>query len=262
MDYLISRDTFPYHAFEFVQSGRWRLRVGSEETILGPGAVFIYGPGLEYQLEAIEGDLLRKYFFNLVGPEVEELLRKHGTLRGNLYTKIDRPERIQPIFDQLVDCGDLPLETARPLALHLAELLLMRVSVDSRVDVSVRGQGYESFLRARYLIGQHHTSLAKIEEAAKLCGMSPAYLSRLFSRFGGEGPLKFLTRLRMQHAADLLLRHSTNVQETAEALGFSDPFHFSRVFKRVYGLSPRVFLESHRNQEVQSPDGSQARLKR
>lgn len=245
IDYLISRDTFPYYALEFVQSGQWRLTVGADETILGPGAVFLYGPGFEYQLEAVEGDPLRKYFFNLVGSDAEHLLRKHGALIGKLYKGVDRPERIRQIFDQLVDCADLPLETARPLALHLAELLLMRVSVDSRVDTTIRSQGYQSFLRARYLISQHHTSLTKIEEAAKLCGLSPAYLSRLFNRFGGEGPLKFLTRLRMQHAADLLLRHSTNVQETAQALGFTDPFHFSRVFKRVHGLSPRAFLSSH-----------------
>ncbi len=245
-DYRIERSSFLYHALEFIHNGHWRLTRKNRTTVLGPGSVFVYGPDSGYKLVAIEGKPLRKYFVDLTGPEACSLLRRHE-IPADWAAGVFQPERMRQIFDQLIECADLQAESARPLSLHLAELLLMRARVDSRFEASAQGQAYDSYLRARRLIQEHHASLTGVGDAARVCGLSPAYLARLFKRFGGEGPLQFLSRLRMQHAADLLLRHSTNVQETAVSLGFTDPFHFSRVFKRVHGLSPRAFLEARQN---------------
>jgi len=48
-------------------------------------------------------------------------------------------------------------------------------------------------------------------------------------------------RLKMRYAASLLLNPETLVKEVAHELDFSDPFHFSRSFKSVYGVSPEGF---------------------
>jgi AraC-like DNA-binding protein len=45
----------------------------------------------------------------------------------------------------------------------------------------------------------------------------------------------------MKHAANLLSDTQAEVQEVAYRLGFIDPFHFSRVFKRIFGVSPTEF---------------------
>ena len=242
-DYRMVRRNFRYHALEFIDNGQWRLHIGERTVVVGPGSVFVYGPASGYRLEALGGSPLRKYFVDFSGPQAEQLMRRHE-IPGDRPVSVHQPARMREVFDQLIDCADLPPETARPLGVHLAELLLMRVWADSRVVSPAREQAHDSYQRARRMIREHHATLGSVEEVARACGLSPAYLSRLFRRYGGEGPLQFLTRLRMQHAADLLLRHSTNVQEAAAALGFSDPFHFSRVFKRVHGLSPKAFLEA------------------
>jgi AraC-like DNA-binding protein len=46
----------------------------------------------------------------------------------------------------------------------------------------------------------------------------------------------------MNRAAALLLDQRMMVKEVADALGFADAFHFSRTFKRVYGISPERFI--------------------
>ncbi len=47
----------------------------------------------------------------------------------------------------------------------------------------------------------------------------------------------------MGQAVQLLQGRQAKIGEVAEALGYPDPFHFSRVFKKVYGVSPRHFLK-------------------
>ena len=53
-----------------------------------------------------------------------------------------------------------------------------------------------------------------------------------------------LVRLKMRHAADLLNNGHALVKDVAATVGFQDPYHFSRVFKSVYGVSPKAFVQS------------------
>jgi AraC family transcriptional regulator of arabinose operon len=50
----------------------------------------------------------------------------------------------------------------------------------------------------------------------------------------------------MGQAAERLLAQDASIGRVAEELGFSDPFHFSRVFKKVFGVPPGQFARSHR----------------
>jgi AraC-like DNA-binding protein len=79
--------------------------------------------------------------------------------------------------------------------------------------------------------------LARIARAASL---SVAQLCRVFQREVGTSPMKHLARLRVARARDLLRKTTLNVSETAQAVGFSDPLHFSRVFRRQTGLPPSL----------------------
>lgn len=51
-------------------------------------------------------------------------------------------------------------------------------------------------------------------------------------------------RLKMRYAVDLLNGTVPLIKQAATVIGFSDPYPFSRVFKKVYGISPRAFLVS------------------
>ena len=75
-DYRISRESFRYSALEFIENGHWKLTVGKQSWILGPGTVFFYGPNAGYRLEAIEGGPLQKYFVDFTGPEAGALLEQ------------------------------------------------------------------------------------------------------------------------------------------------------------------------------------------
>jgi AraC-like DNA-binding protein len=63
----------------------------------------------------------------------------------------------------------------------------------------------------------------------------------LFRRFSGQTPYQYLLRRKLEAAAARLSEPGALVKEVALEAGFSDPFHFSRVFKRVFGVAPSVF---------------------
>ncbi len=92
-----------------------------------------------------------------------------------------------------------------------------------------------TFLRANL-----HRPLALAEMAAH-AGLSESHFSRVFKAQTGHAPLDYFILLKMQHACTLLAVTDLHVKEVAAAVGYGDPYYFSRLFKQVIGLSPREY---------------------
>jgi AraC-like DNA-binding protein len=84
------------------------------------------------------------------------------------------------------------------------------------------------------------TALSIGELAAQL-HRERASFSRLFAKHMGMPPGRFLEKVRMDWACDRLRDHDRPVADVAASVGYSDPYHFSRVFHRVIGCSPSAW---------------------
>ena len=81
-----------------------------------------------------------------------------------------------------------------------------------------------------------------LPEVAAVYNISPNYLSRLFTQYAGTGFVEYITAERIHAAREMLARGEGPVYEIAEKLGFENAFYFSKVFKKVEGVSPREYL--------------------
>jgi AraC-like DNA-binding protein len=80
-----------------------------------------------------------------------------------------------------------------------------------------------------------------VASLASACGVSRAAFARRFVELIGRPPMTFLTELRLNLAADLLLDPAAKVGVVARQVGYSSPFALSSAFKRVRGISPRSY---------------------
>jgi AraC-like DNA-binding protein len=115
---------------------------------------------------------------------------------------------------------------------------------------SVGSPAFETYQRCRRFIEDHFLELHSLQEAASGCHVDAAHLCRLFRRYDQQTPYQYLMRLRMNRAAELLREPGVLVSEVADALDFSDPFHFSRSFKRVFDVSPSDFMALQRGEGI------------
>ena len=79
-------------------------------------------------------------------------------------------------------------------------------------------------------------SVAELALAVNLC---PSYLTRLFREETGRSPARYGKDRRLDRARELLLSTFLSVKEIMAAVGWNDPSHFGREFKRRFGVSPR-----------------------
>ena len=76
-----------------------------------------------------------------------------------------------------------------------------------------------------------------VPEMARVAHMSERNFRKIFRDVTGQPPKQFYNQLRLSFARQLLARRY-NVAQTADALGFSSPYHLSREFKAFYGIAP------------------------
>ena len=78
-----------------------------------------------------------------------------------------------------------------------------------------------------------------MEECARRLGISPTRLRVRMRKETGQGPLAYLTRLRLERARDLLRLEGLPVGEVARRVGYADPFYYSRRYRALFGKPPR-----------------------
>ncbi|SDD65835.1 Helix-turn-helix domain-containing protein [Paenibacillus sp. UNCCL117] len=87
---------------------------------------------------------------------------------------------------------------------------------------------------------EYHTPL-KVSEIAKRVGFAENYLSVLFRKETGSKIVDYLTNVRMEKARELLKDPAYKIYEISEMVGYGDPNHFSKYFKKIEGMFPAEF---------------------
>lgn len=118
------------------------------------------------------------------------------------------------------------------------------------------GTGDPLVLLAARLIGAHYADRLGIPELARACGCSESLLSLRFKRATGIGVHAYLQGFRLQQAAALLAQTGKSVTDIALSCGFQSPGYFKDAFRKVYGVSPRVY---RRQREMEGGQQAPAR---
>lgn len=78
-----------------------------------------------------------------------------------------------------------------------------------------------------------------IHKLHNLCDISDTYFRQIFVLKFGTTPQKYITSRRLSHAKSIIDSGDFHtISEVAASVGFSDPLYFSKVFKKMYGVSP------------------------
>lgn len=159
--------------------------------------------------------------------------------------------RIASLADWLAD-----LDADDGLVPGLVELLTAAAARAPVIDgepTSVQKPGFERLRPAIDRLRVDPAHPPSLEEAASLCGLSPAYFSRRFGRQLGMPYGDYVRTYRLHMAARHLLSSDAAIAAIAYRLGFATPSHFSATFHARFGVSPRTYRQAHgRRRRVRS----------
>ena len=81
----------------------------------------------------------------------------------------------------------------------------------------------------------------KLGDLANIAGLSSGHYGTLFRKSHDHTPIDYFNRLKIQKACELLKTTDRSIREVGGSVGFSDPYYFSRLFKKNMGLSPQAY---------------------
>lgn len=156
------------------------------------------------------------------------------------------PMNVSPTATALMKIGaDLPLDIYSEMqgfcsALGvsvLEELLARKKRMETVAEIPPQVQLVRRYIEERL------SRKVTMDMLAKVSGLSPQHLNRLYKNVFGENPLDYLWRLRVRRGAYLLRHTGMQISQIAYQTGFKTPNHFSRKVKEKYQMTPRRLRE-------------------
>lgn len=129
---------------------------------------------------------------------------------------------------------------ATMLAVHLVRNYATR-----RMTVRDAGPALprQQLRRAVDYIHEHLADDVSLTALAAAAGLSPFHFSRLFKKSTGLAPHRYLTLRRVERARTLLMADYATIADVALQVGFCDQSHLAAHFKRIYGITPKAFIQ-------------------
>lgn len=220
--------------------GRQRYQHQGESHQAGTGDVLLMAPeqihdgagvdGQGYQLRVLAfdphwlDDASRSLSDDRQGaPRLTTSILRDPSLRG----------RLQGLHGVLLQGSRLEQES------HLWSALAKVLEQGSTLRIRESTQGFDTrtWARLREWLESRLDAPPSLEELAAFCSLSPWQVLRRFNRQCGLPPHQWLTQLRLERAVPRVLR-GESLSAVALDLGFYDQAHFSRLFRRTYGVPP------------------------
>lgn len=225
-----------------------------------PGDLFIWRRGRHYNFAhdparpmtlynvsfhlrgAGSGDVLRPYAL----PDRIRLPRKAWAAVRRCFDAVVRPHGHKRSPGTLASRGAFLILLSETLRLVKTLPAARQIwSVTAPPGELTRAAGVQAYINKN--IGRPLT----LKELAGVAHLSRYYFAALFRRHTGQSPMAYVRRRRIEIARALLLSSDNTVEQVARAVGFDDPFHFSRVFRRSAGVPPSAYRAAQKNPFLQ-----------
>ncbi len=189
--------------------------ISDHDSEIGCNGILFFGTQ-DLPIVTLEGEYLRK--FDLLWDVMRDEFRNKDNIQG---------EMLQMLLKRFII-----------LCTRLAkEQLIVKELNDSQIDV---------IRRFNVLVDMHFKTKRQVKDYAELLFKSPKTLSNLFAVYNQKSPQQIIKERVVLEAKRMLHFTDKQTREIAYDLGFDDPAHFSRYFKKIAGVSPSEYKEEQR----------------
>lgn len=233
----------PLYLLQYTVSGRGAIRIGDTHHTLEAGQVFLVDIPGDHRYYLPEGSGHWEFYFTLFRQQHAEglwndIIRK----LGNVPTLPADSPVVRTLRSLYAEAQNDRLQDAYQASTAVYQLL-MDLLRSASADQQTRGNWPNMVRRAAELIEHDCVSYSNLDEIAAAAGASKFHLSRAFTRYVGMPPMTYITKLRMERAAELLRSSNYHASTIAQQLGYSSASYFTKVFHQWVGCTPGEFRE-------------------
>jgi AraC-like DNA-binding protein len=233
-----------------VLQGAKQIRLGGQELTVDPSRLIVVTRDTEHHSSVVEATRQRPYvgLSLCFGPERVARALLALAEAGGPTARESTPAFLMACDAALADALERllramadPLDRKLLAPLIVDEILyrLLRSDAAAAVRAGVGPAGDASrILDVMRFMREKHADKLNVAQLARHTGMSPSHFAHRFRAVARVSPMRYLREVRLDTARTRLLRNGSRVSEVAIEVGFESPAHFTREFKRRFGVSP------------------------
>ena len=214
-----------YYLIHFCISGKGTLYDKYGEHNIGAGQLFVIRESETTTYVADGNDPWHYLWIATLGSRADELEELPSVAECD-------PD----LIDRLKKTVDKSETRPEIYCAYLYELYYL-LSKKSEEDKNDKISSIRRYIKYNYMLD------ITVDSISRLFGFERSYLYRIFKRRYGLGVKEYIIKVRLDKAKELL-RRGSSVSSTAELVGYSDEFAFSKAFKKYTNMSPLVYKNS------------------
>ncbi len=230
------------HIMIACSEGAGWLEIGNSKWVIEKNMAFLIPAGVPHAYGAMPKNPWANYWIHFRGNQALDYLKLLSITPTSPLLYVQQAEEtmtaIEQIYSFLSEVHTIPNLIAASGSLGYL-LGLMQLWQRTREP-----QSWTAEVNCDNTIHFMHKNLNKaisLKKLARLAGMSSNHYGALFKKRHQYPPKEYFNRLKMQRACQLLKMTNLRVREIAVAVGFSDPYYFSRLFRKIIGQSPKSY---------------------
>jgi len=134
------------------------------------------------------------------------------------------------------------------ICIILFQSILLKIIKDENKDHETPSQINSISFHFRELVHKHHIAHKEVGFYSEMLNLSDNYLNKCVKKTTGKPPKQWISEISILHAQILLQDNSKEIAEIAFELNYQSPSYFTRLFKKITGLTPSEYRLSHFNQ--------------
>ncbi len=251
-----------YHDHDFTElayvlSGKGKYIIDGKEYSVEAGDLVICNPGVKHThlvvnpkeptIEFISG--FTDFHFKNMAPNSIEL--RDGSCIIHMSSEL-RQEISMHCYAMIAERESNQPGRYFMFKTHLMQMLLLVIREISEIEKTDQtGCNFESYNKSYAVnriinyLNENYEHKISLEQIAHNIYLSPVYISKIFKEETGESPINYLIKIRLEKAKDILQsKNSGSIKNIANQVGYEDVYHFSKLFKKYYGVSPLYYRKN------------------
>jgi AraC-like DNA-binding protein len=227
----------------YLVSGKAAFWIGDRDVTVTAGQMVLYKPHKKQDYIYLGQDRPEVFWVHFTGAQAEQILTGYGIKEGVLHSGND-PEYarlFQKMISELKTCSK-GFEELLAMYLRQIFILLYRSSDPDRLSADPKLR--EEMEKAIEYFHEHYMEPISIEQYAKSRSMSVSWFLRCFKQYTKHSPMQYITAVRLNNAVNLLENTGCNIAQVAAMTGYENPLYFSRIFRKIKGLSPSQYRKT------------------
>ena len=235
----------PQYILLYCVEGTGYIHIQGVEIILTPNSYFIIPKNVSHHYRSSIENPWSIYWVHFMGESADLLYRRF--VEQNQPGKVVIPYEEKRIFafNEIYDLAENSFDT-REIEICNIKLLDFISSFIFHKEINPSLQEKDVITDSiNFMKNNLHQNIS-LEELADRQHLSVSHYCRLFAAKTGRSPHQYFNQLKIWQSCQYLYFSDRNIKEICNELGFDDPYYFSRLFKKMMGISPAKYKNQHK----------------